>query len=145
MKNWQAEVSALVDGGYAADTAEGRALRKQILESGSTVKKYLAARPQETVHGAREPSVAGVMSDLTALMRSEPIDMAQARHLRAQIIESGGTVKEYLLAKGAYGMPSTTDVFRSAANLVKLAGSKERAIEAINAFDSLEASAPEAE
>lgn len=148
--SWQSEVQQLVDAGHASDFAEGRELRKQILSEDKTVKGWIKAQPKTTVHGSETADNADVdeMSDLTALMQTAGIGFGHAQLLRKQILESGKSVKEWILydsQHGDYGLPDTTVIFRRAGELISLAGSKERAIDAIEAYSSLDSSAPPAE
>lgn len=147
-KNWQEEVNALVEGGHADDKPQGRELRKQIIDGGSTVEKWLKARPAAASYDDPTLSGADEMSDLTALMRAEGIGLGHAKLLRSQILEGGKTVRDFLLADavhGSYGLPNTADIFRRAGDLVKLAGGKDRAIKAIEAYDDLDAAPTESE
>lgn len=84
-----------------------------------------------------EPSGAELSSDLTALMKSEGINRDQATLLRDQILASGKSVREFVLdsaQNSPYGATSTSDIFRLAGELIEVAGSVDRAIEAIKAF-----------
>lgn len=140
MKEWQREVNALVRAGHAPDYNEGRSLRNRILTEGSTVDQWLEAKSQPTVFGA-SPSGVEEMSDISALMSSEGVSFGHAKLLRSQIVEAGRTVREFILDAaqgGNAGLPNTLDLFRRAGELIKIAGSKERAIQALESYESLE-------
>ena len=74
-------------------------------------------------------------ADLSMLMRSEGIGLGHAKLLRSRILESGKSVRDFLSSDST---TNTADVFRRAGDLIKLAGSKARAIQAIEAFDELD-------
>lgn len=128
---WQDEVSSLVEAGHAATFAEGRELRNEILERGEEVAAYI----QAATHGDTIPSEVGAMSEITTLMRHQRISMPHAILLRKLIHESGHSVKDYLVDE--FSDPSTLQIFELAGELVKVAGSVDRAKQAIEAYASI--------
>ena len=141
--SFHAQNKALIAAGLAKTTEEANALRKR-LPAGQTVEQYIAANSSASSFGGATASPAVEMVEIRALMHQEAIPFAAAALLRSQIQGAGGTVADYIGAEaspvsfGEGNQPSTLSVFRVAQNLIKLAGSPEKARQAIELYATFE-------
>ena len=134
---WQSEAHSLVDAGHADSFADAKTLRNEIIQDGETVAKWLKAKAQTASQDDAVPHNSDML-EITSLMRATGGQYAEAKLLRDQIIKDGRTVREFMLADaqhGAYGLPTTTELFKAAGELIELVGDDaERAVEAIKAY-----------
>lgn len=137
----------LVKAGLAETPREADGLRKRIAESGVTVQEYIRANPTTSSFGpgataVAEPGNTAMAAEIQALMNQEGLSYPEARVLRESLIKDGSTVQDYLASDAISrmsGQETATPliVFRAAGNLIRLAGSKEKAAEALESFARL--------
>jgi len=73
------------------------------------------------------------MPEVASLVRRTGASIAECKLLRQMILDSGRSVQEFLLDERMPGMPSSKTLFTAARELIKLAGSSQRAVEAVQA------------
>ena len=80
------------------------------------------------------------MSELRALMEQDGISYPEARILREALQKDGRTIEDYLQIDAVNRLSGSNEglnplaLFRAAGDLVKMAGSKEKAVEALESF-----------
>ena len=127
------QLTLLIEGEHADTVAEARVLRREIIDNGDTVEAFLEAYKEFA--GPVVLSATGEQQDLHLLMRSQGISLGAAKLLRSHILKSEKSVRDFLTCGNA---TSTVDLFNRAGDLIKLAGSKARAIQAVELFDELD-------